>query len=165
MPDRYSYIDVGERDYDNPLPYDKIEAADYDIWDGYIDFDETIAKSKARMAKSEQLALIEENARWIKKQRDEMIVSLNYDTYTAEIERRKDETDKFKAIEDYDNQLSYRSLPNEVALMKQDTTLREKRKRWHKSLAKDIYVEEAVNVLEDLKLNNIRNGKVADLKN
>jgi carboxyl-terminal processing protease len=165
MPDRYSYIDVGERDYDNPLPYDKIEAADYDIWDGYIDFDETIAKSKARMAKSEQLALIEENARWIKKQRDEMIVSLNYDTYTAEIERRKDETDKFKAIEDYDNQLSYRSLPNEVALMKQDTTLREKRKRWHKSLAKDIYVEEAVNVLEDLKVNNIRNGKVADLKN
>ncbi|HBC04127.1 MAG TPA: tail-specific protease, partial [Aequorivita sp.] len=41
MPDRYSYIDVGERDYDNPLPYDKIDAAKYDVWEGYIDYDET----------------------------------------------------------------------------------------------------------------------------
>jgi carboxyl-terminal processing protease len=165
MPDRYSYIDVGERDYDNPLPYDKIDPAPYDIWDGYVDFDEAIAKSKARMAKSSQLALIEENARWIKNRRDELDVTLNFDEYYAEIEKRKAETEKFDAIDEYDNQLSYRSLPDEIALMKQDTTLREKRKRWHKSLAKDIYVEEAVNVLEDLKMTNIKAKKVANIKN
>ena len=49
--------------------------------------------------------------------------------------------------------------------MKQDTVLREKRKRWHENLAKDIYVEEAVNVLEDLKINNIKTEKVANIKN
>ena len=49
MPDQYSYFDVGERDYDNPLPYDKIDAADYKTWDGYLDYEETISKSKARM--------------------------------------------------------------------------------------------------------------------
>jgi carboxyl-terminal processing protease len=49
--------------------------------------------------------------------------------------------------------------------MKQDTTLSDKRKRWHKNLSKDIYVEEAVSVLEDLKISNIRRGKVADIKN
>ncbi|MFT4850316.1 MAG: carboxyl-terminal processing protease, partial [Sediminicola sp.] len=31
--------------------------------------------------------------------------------------------------------------------------------------AKDIYVEEAVNVLADLKMSNIKAGKVADIKN
>ncbi|MCW8980954.1 MAG: carboxy terminal-processing peptidase [Altibacter sp.] len=165
MPDRYSYIDVGERDYDNPLPYDKIDPAKYDAWDGYIDFEETIEKSKARMAKSEQLALIEQNARWIKTKRDEMEVSLNYDAYAAEIEKRKEESKKFDTIDNYDNKLSYRSLPYEIELMRQDTTLREKRKRWHKNLAKDIYVEEAVHVLEDLKLNNIKKGKMANIKN
>jgi carboxyl-terminal processing protease len=61
--------------------------------------------------------------------------------------------------------MNYRSLVNEIELMKQDTTLREKRKRWHKNLAKDIYVEEAVNVLQDLKLNNIKAGKLAEIKN
>ena len=165
MPDRYSYIEVGERDYDNPLAYDKISPADYKVFDGYIDFQETINKSKARMAESAQLALIEENARWIQKRRDELDVTLNFEAYNAEIEKRKEETEKFEAIGEYDNKLNYRSLSNEVALMKQDTVLREKRKRWHKNLAKDIYVEEAINVLEDLKLNNIKAGKLADIKN
>ena len=165
MPDRYSYFSIGERDYDNPLPYDKIEPAKYEVWDGYIDFEETIKKSKARMEKSEQLALIDQNARWIKQKRDEMEVSLNYADYTTEIAKRKEESKRFDAINEYDNKLSYRSLPYEVELMKQDTTLREKRKRWHKNLAKDIYVEEAINVLEDLKLNNIRKGKMANIKN
>ena len=165
MPDRYSYIEIGERDYDNPLPYDKISPANYQPWDGYIDYEGTINRSKERMAKSEQLRLIDENAQYIKRTRDEAEVSLNFNNYSADIEMRKEETKRFDAIGEYDNRLSYKSLPNEIALMKQDTTLQEKRKRWHKSLAKDIYVEEAVNVLEDLKLNNIRNGKVANLKN
>jgi carboxyl-terminal processing protease len=34
--------------------------------------------------------------------------------------------------------------------MKTDTSLKEKRERWHESLAKDIYVEEALNILDDL---------------
>jgi carboxyl-terminal processing protease len=165
MPDRYSYIDVGERDYDNPLPYDKIEPADYDVWDGYVDFEEAIRKSNARMSQSAQLQLIDENAKWIKQRRDEMDVTLNIDEYMSEIERRKSETEKFEAIGEYDNKLNYRSLDNELELMKQDTTLREKRKRWHKSLARDIYVEEAINVLEDLKITNIKKTKVANIKN
>ena len=34
--------------------------------------------------------------------------------------------------------------------MKKDASLKEKRVRWHESLSKDIYVEEALNVLDDL---------------
>ena len=165
MPDRYSYIDIGERDYDNPLPYDKISPAIYEVWDGYIDYEGTINRSKACMAKSVQLSLIDENARWIKKNRDENIVNLNFDAYMAGIKQRKEETKKFDAIDEYDNKLNYSSLPYELVRMKQDTILREKRKRWHKNLAGDIYIEEAVNVLQDLKLNNIRRGKVAEIKN
>jgi len=165
MADRYSYIDVGERDYDNPLPYDKISPADYEIWDGYVDFEGAITKSKERLAKSDQLALIEENAKWIKQKRDELSVNLNFEGYNKEIEQRKLESEKFDAIGKYDNKLTLRSLESELKLMKQDTVLREKRKRWHTNLAKDIYVEEAVNVLEDLKGTNIKTGKMADIKN
>ncbi len=165
MPDRYSYIDVGERDYPNPLPYDKIDAAKYNVWDGYIDYEETIKKSQERMAKNTHLQLIDENAKWIKDRRDEKVVNLNFDAYSAEIEARKKETKRFEAIDEYDNKLTFKSLPYEIALMKQDTTLSEKRKRWHKNLSKDLYIEEAVHVLEDLKLNNIKADKVADIKN
>ena len=34
--------------------------------------------------------------------------------------------------------------------MAKDSVLKEKRDRWHESLAKDIYIQEAINVLDDL---------------
>lgn len=165
MPDRYSYIEIGERDYDNPLPYDKIKPANYELFDGYMDIEKAIEKSKARIAQSQQLALIDANAKRIKQRRDEMEVTLNYDEYVAEIEQNKKEGEQFEAIDAYDNKLSYRSVISEMDLMKQDTTLREKRKRWHKNLLKDVYVEEAVNILEDLKASKINNSKLTQIKN
>ena len=68
VPDKYSYIDIGERDQSNPLKWDKITPAEYDFWDGYIDYDQTIANSTKRMAANPQIKLIEENAQWIKSQ-------------------------------------------------------------------------------------------------
>jgi len=55
VPNRYSYIDIGEKDQDNPLPWDKIEAASYSLWDSYFDYETTIKKSNDRMKVSPQL--------------------------------------------------------------------------------------------------------------
>lgn len=161
VPDKYSYIDLGERDQSNPLKWDKISPADYQPWDGYIDYDQTVANSSKRMANNAQIKLIEENAKWLKSKQDEMVISLNYDSYKKEEERDKIKSDYFKTINDYDSKLSFESLKYEEALFTKDSVLREKRDRWHKSLAKDVYVEEAVNVLQDLKVNNIKHGKLA----
>lgn len=164
MADRYSYINIGEKDYDNPLPYDKIEPADYEVWNGYLDYEKIIKKSMERMAKSEQLRLIDENAQWIKSRRDITTVNLNYESYKNELESRIDDTKKFDAIDNYDNKLRYESLPFEIELMKQDTTLLEKRKRWHKSLGNDIYIEEGVNILQDLKSTDTNRAKLANVR-
>ncbi|WP_405384338.1 carboxy terminal-processing peptidase [Maribacter sp. LLG6340-A2] len=165
VPDRYSYIDLGERDQSNPLGWDKITAADYKVWDGYIDYDKAIAKSKKRMEASEQIRLIEENAKWLKAEQEETEISLNYDTYKEEKLKDKEQSNYFKKLTDYDSKLTFKSLGYEEQLFTKDSVLREKRDRWHKNLAKDVYVEEAVNVLEDLKINNIKNGKLASVKN
>lgn len=164
VPDKYSYIDIGERDQSNPLKWDKITPAEYDFWDGYIDYDQTIANSTKRMAANPQIKLIEENARWIKSQQDETMISLNYETYKAESKKDKEKLDYFKKMNDYDSKLTFESLKYEQELFTQDSVLREKRNRWHKNLAKDVYVEEAINVLQDLKINNIKNGKLASVK-
>ena len=62
---------------------------------------------------------------------------------------------------EYDSHLNFSSLAYEKELFTQDSVLRDKRDRWHKNLAKDVYVEEAVNILEDLKLNSLKKGKLA----
>ena len=163
MSDRYSYIDIGEKDYDNPLPYDKIDPANYKVWNGNIDYDKIISRSVERIAKSQQLKLIDENAQWIRNRRDFTTVSLNYEFYKKDIESRIDETKKFDSIDSYDNKLIYESLPFEIELMKKDSTLFEKRKRWHKSIGNDIYIEEGINILQDLKSTN-NNGKLANVR-
>ncbi|PZD77763.1 carboxy terminal-processing peptidase [Mesonia sp. K7] len=164
VPDRYSYIDLGERDTDNPLPWDQIQPATYKVWDGYIDYKDAIESSKIRMSNNEQLRLIDEHARWIKTQRDETEFSLNYEAYKNDIEQDEEVAKHFDAISDYTTNLTFTSLPYELEKIAADTTLAEKRKRWHENLSKDVYVEEAIHVLEDLKLNNIKQKKVANLK-
>lgn len=161
VPDRYSYIDLGEKDQSNPLKWDKISPAEYSPWNGYIDYEQTIANSNKRMADNPQIKLIEENAKWLKAEQDETEISLNYATYKLEKEKDKEQSSLFKKLSDYDSKLTFESLRYEQELFLQDSVLQEKRNRWHKDLARDVYVEEAVNVLEDLKMNNLKNMKLA----
>lgn len=154
--DRYSFIDVGEKDQENPLPWDKIDPATYSAWDGFINYEETISKSKARMSNNPQLQLIEKQAKWIKTQSDQKEISLNYNDYLTEKSKVENFGKQFDMLSDYKNNLSFSSLPYETEMIAKDSILGKKRETWHKYLAKDVYVEEAVHVLEDLQVNNIK---------
>ena len=165
VPDRYSYINIGEKDQENPLPWDKIASVDYEQWGNYFDYEETINKSKARMASNEQLKLIDANAKWVKKIRDREVYSLNFNDYRAEMELNEQEAKRFEKLSDYKTDLTFNSLPYEIKLMKQDSVLKEKRKRWHENLSRDVYIEEALNVLNDLRMTYAIKNNVADVKN
>ena len=162
VPDRYSYIDIGEKDQENPLPWDKIDAAEYEEWGNYFDFDTTISKSKERMADNEQLKLIDANAQWVKKIRDRENYSLNYDEYKKAMQINEEEAKRFSKLSEYQTNLTFSSLPYEMQLMEKDSVLMEKRDRWHIALSKDVYVEEAINVLHDLKMTHAIKTKVAN---
>lgn len=164
VPDRYSFIDIGEKDQENPLPWDQIEAARYDAWEGYIDFEKTIANSQERMSQNEYINLIKENAEWIRDQRNDNSFPLNYVQYSAEMDANQAQADRFNKIGDYKSNLTYQSLPYEKELFTVDTVLAEKRERWHENLSSDIYMEEALNVLQDIRMNNIKKNDVAQIK-
>ncbi|CAN1508913.1 Prc Periplasmic protease [Flavobacteriaceae bacterium] len=150
MPDRYSYVKMGERDVDNAMPWDKIDAAEYTVWDKQINFNAAIANSKKRLAENNQFKLIDENAKWINERSEDNVYSLDIDKFQAEQKTLDATAKKYKSVLEYKNQLKFTSLPYESEAMKTDLALKEKRQRWHESLSKDIYVDEALNVLGDL---------------
>jgi len=162
VPDQYSYIDIGEKDQDNPLPYDKIDPADYSQWSNLIGYKDIIKRSRERMTKNTQLQLIDENARWISERRDTDRFSINFNNYKTEIDENEEKIEYFEKIKDYKSEISFKSLPYELALIKKDTVLGEKRKRWHKNLNTDVYVEEAINVLEDIELGKSKSRNKKD---
>lgn len=150
MPDRYAYLKMGERDMDNAMPWDKIDAADYTVWDKTANFNKAIANSKSRIQNNAQFKLIEENAKWIDNRSKENDYSLNIDKFKMEQNAVEEVAKRYKPILQYKNSLQFSSLPYEVEQMAKDKILKEKRERWHEGLAKDVYVEEALNVLDDL---------------
>jgi carboxyl-terminal processing protease len=113
-----------------------------------------IAKSRERMANNAQMKLIDDNAKWLDERNKENVYSLNIDKFKAEQKALEDKSKKYKSIVDYKNLFEFQSLPYELDAMKKDNVLKEKRDRWHESLSKDIYIEEAIHILNDLQSEN-----------
>lgn len=150
FPDRFSYLDMGERDEESALPWDKIEPANYQPLQ--INYDNIISNSNKRIATNSNFRLIDENAKWIFERKDEKVITLNLNDFNREMAIADEKLKKFKAISDYKNNYQFVSLPDEVALFEKDTLLKQKRERWHEEMQKDIYIEETLNIISEIKL-------------
>ena len=155
VPDKYTYVDFGEKDRENPLEWDKIDPVSYQPWKTFFDYNKSIQASKDRMNSSEFISLIDENAKWIKSMRDRDIYTLNYRKFKEDLLLNEEKAKKYKKLSDYSSGLIFKSLPYEIDLIAKDSSLGEKRMRWHKNLSKDIYVNESLNVLNDLRLSYV----------
>lgn len=152
LPSRFSYMEIGERDLENPLKFDKVEEASYTLWNHYENFNQTISSSKNRIASNETFKLIDKNAKWLKKIQDDTNVYLNIEAYKKDIEKNKQESLKYKSLRDYTTNLTYTSPLYEQKLTESNKDLADKRAAWHNNLKKDIYMQEALNVLSELKI-------------
>jgi len=161
LPDRFLYVDTGERDNDNAMEWDKIAKAKYNIFD--YNFAPVKDKSKKRVTANTQFKLIDESAKWVKSQQDDNTFPLEYNEYLAKSKQLEEQSKRFNVLKDYKNSLAFTSLPHDEALIKNDTVLQNKRKRWFKSLNNDVYVEEAVNVLQDIKASKFKIGSTTNL--
>ena len=151
-PDRYSYVDVGERDEDNPMSWDQISPLIYTKWHGYLNYDEVITQSQVRVNNHPIFKLVDQDARWIEQRQNDKSIALNYQEYVSELEEDRTYADQFDAVKEYNNNLEFTIAPAEQKRITEDSVFREKRERWFSDLTGDFYVEEAVNILEELKV-------------
>ncbi|MEI6866794.1 carboxy terminal-processing peptidase [Flavicella sp.] len=150
MPDKYSYVEIGERDQNNPLGWDKIEKAEYSEMNFYKNLDEVINDSKIRIFESEEFNKINEYALWLKDAQNINTFSLNFDIALKEDKQHQSEIDQFKDVFKHKSEIEFKSSLNELTLIKLDSSLAFKREAWHVNLTKDIYIDEALTVLSEL---------------
>ncbi|MBQ5550453.1 MAG: carboxy terminal-processing peptidase, partial [Bacteroidales bacterium] len=84
VPDSYAYLNVGEKESRNALPYDIFTKTNYNAWKHKYSKRKVIEKSQDRIAANPVFAEIEKNAKRLKKRSDESYYSLNYDKYRAD---------------------------------------------------------------------------------
>ena len=89
MPSRYSYMKVGERDLDGALAWDKVPQADYSQTNSYSNFADVVYKSKQRIASDTNFKLVNEYAKWLKKNQEDGTYSLNYKKFFKESKEKR----------------------------------------------------------------------------
>jgi carboxyl-terminal processing protease len=154
MPNKYSYMKFGERDLSGALIWDKVPQAKYTKTNSYENFSDVVNKSKNRIASNEKFKLINRYAKWLKENQENTSYSLNFKAFSQESALLETASKKYTDAFKHQSKLNFKSPKYEFPLMEKDSVLLDKRTAWHKNLAKDIYVTEALNVLKDLKLKN-----------
>ena len=151
FPNRYSYIDIGEKDLENPLSWDKIDPARYDNSVKVFNYAQAITNSKERIGQNEYFSIIDNHAKLIKAKQEDKTISLDYISYKKDQEDFKLQSDKLKVIEEFNSPYLFEWNDNNLNLNSSyNDDMKEKRDRWIESLQKDIYVDEAMNLLKDL---------------
>lgn len=164
FPGRYTYIETGEQAQDNPLAWDQISPANYQLWDVNMNFEYALERSKERIANNAYMILIDEQAKWIKAQQDDTLYSLNYEDFIEERKARADQTAKYDELNKFEASFNLQTPNADLLELEKDEDLKEKRLRWEESLVKDIYLYEAVRVLEDLAQPQNKTNKLAQIK-
>ena len=152
IPSRYSYMKFGERDLDGALAWDKVPQAKYVPTNIYANFRDVVYNSKQRISKDPKYKLINDYAKWLKKNQDDTSYSLHYDRFVQEAKKREEQAKRFNSVFEYQSDLTFDSPLYEKSMLSTNPNLGDKRKAWHQNLAKDLYISEALNVLDELKL-------------
>ncbi len=152
LPDNYSYIESGEKEYDNALPWTEIEPRKFE--QNVVDLShlgQIVKASKERVSKSEDFQLSDERAKIIKRNQDDSVYPLNLLAYQKEVEEKEEESKKFDDLmKNNIEKMSVSNLKQDFDYIQSDSSRIARNDEWIKGLKKDFYLEETMYILKDM---------------
>lgn len=152
LPDRFAYMDMGEKEYENALPATEIKALEYEQNVYQIpNVTKLRATSDTRVKANPTFNLIEENAARLKKNQDKTAYPISLEEFSAYMETREKEAKKYTDIMDkpLDN-LIIHDLEADKDYIQADSSRIARHEDWLKSIRKDVYIEETMHIMRDM---------------
>ncbi|AJW64053.1 Tail-specific protease precursor [Elizabethkingia miricola] len=150
MDDYFTYDEIGEKYDEHALPWDQIKSSDYKPLNT-IDMAGIVKRSTERIKANKPYQLLVESAKWRQALGKEETVTLNQTKFFELMKKRKEELKKFESLTKYDNGLQFAQYQSEIERMKKDEAFSVKSKNWIKNLKRDLYLQEAMNVISEIK--------------
>ena len=151
IPDRYHYIDVGEREHENALPWTEIKPVKYGQKVTNLDNLPAVQKaSEARIAKNEIFNAVLENAKRLKEQSDDTNYTLKLSEFQADQAERKEAGDKFTELFKPIEGLAVKNLAADLENINSDTTKIASNEEWMENIKEDAYLEEVLYIMRDM---------------
>ncbi len=151
LPDPYYLLDQGEKEQDYPMTWDEIAPAKYTALKPAYSLSKLKASSEARLKASSGFGILTDAAKRFKKQKDDTMVSLNAEAYMKEQKEYKAEVKKMEGLDKEFPGVEVSALKVDAASIAGDTTKVAKAKEFYKGLRKDIYLNETISIMEDIK--------------
>jgi len=153
LPDSYGHIDIGEKKLDNPLPWDTIEPAEfttYSITDKLLK--RLAKKSSKRVQKNASMQSIKERVKRLKELQKVTRQPLNLPILIKDYTADRQDVDHVRDLLKKDvfsdvTLIDYAPLPADSTAIARH---QERTDTWLKNLKKDIFVQEATNILQDM---------------
>ncbi len=149
LPDLYEHYKIREKDQVDALPWDEMPKAEYTTWKYAYDIDNIRRSSTLRTSTNSVFTTISTNAAWLDKQNDKM--------YPLNLQDYKDEQKMIRATVKQIDSVSKLKVPMNIYTMTQDTLKysldkdkADRYKSWVDSRKTDIYLNEAIKVMDDM---------------
>lgn len=149
IPDQMEYLKYREKNNPDALPWDEIQHAEYSPTKQFYDLSRIKSSSFDRINNQNTFKSIKETNAWFEKINDKEY-SLNLLKYKEEQKQIKSAFKKIDETAKTNPQLELSLLPTDEKKLAEDNDKLERRKQWLKSLSKDIYLSESVNVISDM---------------
>lgn len=149
LPDQYEFLKLREKDDPDALPWDEINKSPYTSWNAGYDLKTIQQLSKQRVDNDSAFKQIRQNAEFLAKQNDKEY-SLQFDKYRKEQKllratfAQSDSLVKLRVPNDVE------PLVGEANKFPNDQGKQDRFNQWIKSLSKDIYLDQAVKVVDDI---------------
>ena len=151
IPDQLEYLKYREKDNPDALQWDEIQKATYTTYKPFYDVKAIKANSLQRIQSNTTFKAIKEGTSWLEKVNDKEY-SLNLLKYNEEQKQLKVILKKMDDTSKLAKPLDISMLPIDIKRLSEDkdTNKLERRKQWMKSLTKDNYLKESINVVIDM---------------
>jgi carboxyl-terminal processing protease len=149
LPDQLEYLKVREKDDPDALPWDEINKSPYTSWNAGYDLKTIQQLSNQRLENDQAFKLIKQNTDWLAQQNDKRF-SLQLDKYRKEQNAVRATFTQIETLVKLKDEMNVSALPNEENRWANDQNKQDRFNQWLKSLRRDIYLDQAVKVVNDI---------------
>jgi carboxyl-terminal processing protease len=103
------------------------------------------------VARSKAFQVIRENMERLKTRREQSRQPLHIKDFWADQKKYKDEANKFKQLQEQMVNLAVQGLPEDMQEIQGIPEKEERIKKWHEQLQSDVYIEEVMRIMDQMK--------------
>lgn len=149
LPDQLEHLKIREKDNPDALPWDEINKSPYSSWNAGYDLKVIQQLSNQRLENDPTFKLIKENTEWLAGQNNRKY-SLQLDKYRRDQKQIRSTFAQNESLMKLKNENNITPLPGEVNRWADDKNKQDRFNQWLSNLRKDIYLDQAVKVMNDV---------------